>query len=50
MQKAAMKFGGVLKTEVHYSPNHPGDIPEGTMRAILKQAGIEPDDFLRDQS
>jgi predicted RNA binding protein YcfA (HicA-like mRNA interferase family) len=28
-------------------PNHPGDMPEGTLRAILKQAGIEPDDFLR---
>jgi predicted RNA binding protein YcfA (HicA-like mRNA interferase family) len=27
--------------------NHPGDTPEGTLRAILKQAGIEPDDFLR---
>ena len=23
-------------------PNHPGDMPEGTLRAILKQAGIEP--------
>ena len=22
-------------------PNHPGDIPEGTLRAILKQANIE---------
>ncbi|WP_052166474.1 type II toxin-antitoxin system HicA family toxin [Methylobacter tundripaludum] len=21
-------------------PNHPGDMPEGTLRAILKQAGI----------
>jgi predicted RNA binding protein YcfA (HicA-like mRNA interferase family) len=28
-------------------PNHPGDMPEGTLRAILRQAGIEPDDFLR---
>ena len=28
-------------------PNHPGDMPEGTLRAILKQAGIEVDDFLR---
>ncbi|MBI5896213.1 MAG: type II toxin-antitoxin system HicA family toxin [Desulfobacterales bacterium] len=28
-------------------PNHPGDVPEGTLRAILKQAGIEPDDFLK---
>lgn len=27
-------------------PNHPGDMPEGTLRAILKQAGIEPDIFL----
>lgn len=28
-------------------PNHPGDMPEGTLRAILKQAGIDPEDFLR---
>ena len=27
-------------------PNHPGDIPEGTLRAILKQAGISPDEFI----
>lgn len=27
-------------------PNHTGDIPEGTLRAILKQAGIKPNDFL----
>ncbi|MDQ6676591.1 MAG: type II toxin-antitoxin system HicA family toxin [Acidobacteriota bacterium] len=27
-------------------PNHPGDMPEGTLRAILRQAGIEPDTFL----
>ncbi len=27
-------------------PNHPGDMPEGTLRAILKQAGVSPDDFL----
>jgi predicted RNA binding protein YcfA (HicA-like mRNA interferase family) len=27
-------------------PNHTGDMPEGTLRAILKQAGINPDDFL----
>lgn len=27
-------------------PNHPGDMPEGTLRAILKQAAIEIDDFL----
>jgi predicted RNA binding protein YcfA (HicA-like mRNA interferase family) len=28
-------------------PNHPGDIPEGTLRAILKQAGVTPDEFLK---
>jgi predicted RNA binding protein YcfA (HicA-like mRNA interferase family) len=27
-------------------PNHPGEMPEGTLRAILKQAGIDVDDFL----
>jgi predicted RNA binding protein YcfA (HicA-like mRNA interferase family) len=28
-------------------PNHPGDLPEGTVRAILRQAGIAVDEFLR---
>ena len=28
-------------------PNHSGDMPEGTLRAILKQAGISPEDFLQ---
>ena len=28
-------------------PNHPGEMPEGTLRAILKQAGIDPDTFLK---
>lgn len=28
-------------------PNHPGDMPEGTLRAILKQAGVEVDSFLK---
>ncbi|MFO7031946.1 addiction module toxin, HicA family [Limnospira fusiformis CCALA 023] len=27
-------------------PNHSGDMPEGTLRAILKQAEIRPEDFL----
>ena len=27
-------------------PNHPGDMPEGTLRAILNQAGVDPDAFL----
>ncbi|MEM8896419.1 MAG: type II toxin-antitoxin system HicA family toxin [Bacteroidota bacterium] len=28
-------------------PNHPGDMPEGTLRAILRQADIEPETFLK---
>lgn len=28
-------------------PNHPGDMPEGTLRAILKQAGIGTEEFLK---
>jgi predicted RNA binding protein YcfA (HicA-like mRNA interferase family) len=27
-------------------PNHPGDMPEGTLRAILKQAGVRINYFL----
>ncbi|MGH8510447.1 MAG: type II toxin-antitoxin system HicA family toxin, partial [Gammaproteobacteria bacterium] len=27
-------------------PNHPADIPEGTLRAILKQAGVTTAAFL----
>jgi predicted RNA binding protein YcfA (HicA-like mRNA interferase family) len=27
-------------------PNHPGDMPQGTLRAILKQAGVTPEAFL----
>ena len=27
-------------------PNHPGDLPEGTLREILKQADVQVDDFL----
>lgn len=28
-------------------PNHPGDMPEGTLRAILRQAGVEAEVFLQ---
>jgi predicted RNA binding protein YcfA (HicA-like mRNA interferase family) len=28
-------------------PNHSGDMPEGTLRAILKQAQIDPEDFIK---
>ncbi len=29
-------------------PRHAGDMPEGTLRAILRQAGISVEDFLAD--
>ena len=29
-------------------PRHSGDLPEGTLRSILRQAGIGVDDFLAD--
>lgn len=28
-------------------PNHPGDLPEGTVRAIVRQSGITVSRFLR---
>ncbi len=29
-------------------PNHPGiSIPKGTLKAIIKEAGLTPDEFLR---
>jgi predicted RNA binding protein YcfA (HicA-like mRNA interferase family) len=27
-------------------PHHPGDLPEGTLRAILHQAGLSIEEFL----
>jgi len=42
------KSGITRRPDFHTTvPNHPGDMPEGTLRAILKQAGIEPDEFLK---
>jgi predicted RNA binding protein YcfA (HicA-like mRNA interferase family) len=28
-------------------PHHPGDMKEGTLRAILREAAVELDDFLK---
>jgi predicted RNA binding protein YcfA (HicA-like mRNA interferase family) len=28
-------------------PNHPGDLPEGTVRAIIRAAGLSVDEFLK---
>lgn len=27
-------------------PNHPGDIPKGTLRKIIRQAGLTRDEFI----
>ena len=27
-------------------PNHPGDMPEGTVRAIVREAGLTVEEFL----
>jgi len=27
-------------------PNHPGDLPEGTVRAIIREAGLSVEGFL----
>ena len=27
-------------------PNHPGDVPKGTLKAIIKEAGLTTEDFL----
>jgi len=36
-----------IKTNLYTTvPNHRGEMPEGTLRVILKQAGIKPEDFL----
>jgi len=45
----AMKFGTTHKRTNKYTtiPNHIGDMPEGTLSAILKQAGIEVEAFLK---
>ncbi len=28
-------------------PHHPGDLPEGTVHAIVRQTGLSADDFLK---
>ncbi|PIP16112.1 MAG: addiction module toxin, HicA family [bacterium (Candidatus Ratteibacteria) CG23_combo_of_CG06-09_8_20_14_all_48_7] len=27
-------------------PNHPGDLPKGTLRAIIREAGLTVDEFM----
>lgn len=44
---AVTKYGGI-RSQIAYTtiPNHTGEMPEGTLRAILKQADVEPNNFL----
>lgn len=37
----------VSKNKYTTIPHHRGDMPEGTLRNIIKQADIEVDEFLR---
>jgi predicted RNA binding protein YcfA (HicA-like mRNA interferase family) len=41
--KKLRSFGFVFDRQ---AAGHAGDMPEGTLRAILKQAGVDVDDFL----
>jgi len=47
MYLAVAKCDGINETTDRYTtvPNHPGDMPEGTLRAIPREAGIAPDGF-----
>ena len=58
LRRAGFEFDRQAKGshEIWWSPatrarttlvNHPGDVPEGTLRAILRQAGISPEVFTR---
>ncbi len=44
-----MKFlvDNALSTFHQRPEDHSGDMSEGTLRAILKESGISPDEFLR---
>jgi hypothetical protein len=47
-RREATKSGTITQKIVMTTiPNHPGDMPEGTLRAILREAGITPNDFLK---
>jgi hypothetical protein len=44
---AVMRSGTTPKTKRYTTvPNHHGGMPEGTLRAILKQAAVDPDIFI----
>jgi len=42
-----MRWFNPITNRYTTTPNHPGDMPEGTLQAILKQAGIATEDFLK---
>jgi hypothetical protein len=46
MQPAVMRFGIILTQTFTTDARHNSDMPEGTMRAIINQAGISVEEFL----
>ena len=39
----------MYKSDIHHPisiPQHPGDLPKGTLRAIIRQAGLTVEEFL----
>jgi predicted RNA binding protein YcfA (HicA-like mRNA interferase family) len=57
LKKAGFVFDRQAKGshEIYYNPktkrrvtvpNHPGDLPKGTLRAIIKQSGLTLEEFL----
>jgi len=58
LKKAGFVFDRQAKGshEIYYNPktkrrvtvpNHPGDLPKGTLRAIIKQSGLTVEEFLK---
>ena len=46
-RRGVMKFGLTPnKNKYTTIPKHRGDMPEGTLRNIIKQAGLTVDDFI----
>ena len=43
----AMRFGLTVSLINTTIPNHTGDMPEGTLRAILRQADIDVNEIIK---
>lgn len=47
--KLVMRWFNPVTNRYTTIPNHPGDMPESTLQAILKQAGIATEDCLKNK-